>query len=965
MSGLVSIIVRTFNRPRLVLEALQSVAAQQYRPIEVVLVNDGGLTPDLDALGKILGDVPLRYVGLEANTGRPAAANAGLRAASGDVIGFLDDDDILLPSHVSLLRRAMEEQKMRVVYSSVRAVLYDENGKRGADGPLYDSDFLASRLLFENFIPLHALLFARSVFDEDVFDETFEFNEDWDLLIRLSRRYTFYHVPEITAEYRLFPKSDDEDRRRVHARWFTRVFDRHRHLVTGGDWQEFYQGYLIPAQEKETDFLKGLLRSEQERLEGLLKGKEEENRVLDAELRKVALEYKDLEARLGRLTKDLQAVSAENERIKTEVSGLRHQLDIIYGSHSWRLTKPLREMGKAFRRIRSLVGYAASHPPSVVCRRAVMEFYRSPMSGPVLGLLPPSVKQRGKAWLVRREAVSEPVLSASDPRISIIIPIYNHADFLPLCLESALGQDYPHVEVVAVDDASTDPRVREILASYADNPRLKVFTNDRNQGIAETQNRALVESSGDIIAFLDCDDYLERDAVSSVLPFWGRETVYLHTARINMDENGREVQRISFEHLPRRDYFAENLERMFATHFKLIRRDVFGRVGLFDPRFDSAQDYDMLMRVAFHYPSSSFAFVPRFVYHHRLHSGQTSSIAEARQQRFTSLIQEEARKRRSISDGTYAKKVSIIMLSYGKGEQTMEALASIAETVRIPMEVILFDNGSDDETVRLLRKEVTAERYPLVRLVLNPENHGPAAGRREAIKYATGDYFITFDNDEIAQPGWLEELIVRAETDPQIGAVVSRVYFPDNRLQFSGGGVIYHDDELVELLRYDVNRPWFELGTAGFRECDWVPIGATLFTVSPGPYLHSGYPNAFEDAGVSFALRRAGYRLVNAPGARVLHNHFLFRGDFGMKKDYLDARYNQRGMMQSLASFYQENGLILYDEYVWKENGLDAITRADLKKRLREIAGEKGNGYPTPPSSVQGTQVSAMEKIGS
>jgi len=84
-----------------------------------------------------------------------------------------------------------------------------------------------------------------------------------------------------------------------------------------------------------------------------------------------------------------------------------------------------------------------------------------------------------------------------------------------------------------------------------------------------------------------------------------------------------------------------------------------------------------------------------------------------------------------------------------------------------------------------------------------------------------------------------------------------------------------------------------------------------------------------------------------------------------MKKDYLDARYNQRGMMQSLASFYQENGLILYDEYVWKENGLDAITRADLKKRLREIAGEKGNGYPTPPSSVQGTQVSAMEKIGS
>ena len=72
-------------------------------------------------------------------------------------------------------------------------------------------------------------------------------------------------------------------------------------------------------------------------------------------------------------------------------------------------------------------------------------------------------------------------------------------------------------------------------------------------------------------------------------------------------------------------------------------------------------------------------------------------------------------------------------------------------------------------------------------------------------------------------------------------------------------------------------------------------------------YLHRGYQNLFEDAGVSFALRKQGYRLVNAPGALVLHNHFMFRDKFSMKKKYLEDRYNPDGMLRAIASFYAEN----------------------------------------------------------
>ena len=103
MSGenpLVSIIVRTKDRPKLLERALQTVASQTYRPIEVVLVNDGGCDLDIKA-EKILEDMSLNYIRLEKNTGRAHAGNIGLGNVNGKYVGFLDDDDEFYPEHVS------------------------------------------------------------------------------------------------------------------------------------------------------------------------------------------------------------------------------------------------------------------------------------------------------------------------------------------------------------------------------------------------------------------------------------------------------------------------------------------------------------------------------------------------------------------------------------------------------------------------------------------------------------------------------------------------------------------------------------------------------------------------------------------------------------------------------------------------------------------------------------------------
>lgn len=582
---------------------------------------------------------------------------------------------------------------------------------------------------------------------------------------------------------------------------------------------------------------------------------------------------------------------------------------------------------------------------------ALTRAYRSPMLHWVIARIPAPLKRRVRARLLRASTGSRPVPAGerfgaravvrplgATPRVSIVVPVYNHARYLTRCLRSALGQSWPNLEVVVVDDASTDPEVARILAEFVDDPRVVMHRRAANGGISVAQNEALCLSSGDVIGFLDCDDYLAEDAVARCMTYWRDDVVYLHSGRINVDEDDRELSRIHFLSLPRTDYFEENLRGMYATHFKLIRRDVFARVGLFDPRFDSAQDYEMLMRIAFHYPSTSFAHAPDFVYFHRLHSAQTTEQARARQDGLTAQVRTEARLRDAIRRGEYGRPVSIVMLSFGKHSQTLEALEGLKRTVRIRHEIILYDNGSDAETVAFLKERVEG-RFEGLKVIYGERNLGPAQGRRAALQHASGEWFIVFDNDEIPEPGWIEELLLRAEVETRVGAVCCRVVFPNELLQFSGGEVVHLDGQLIDLALYDRDQRYDDLRTCGFREIDWAPIGATLFTVNIAEHLHEGYPNVFEDAGVSFALKRRGLRLLNAPGALVWHEHITFRPEAEMRDRYLADRYDPRLMLKSLASFYVENGLLIHNDYIWMENGLHKLSREALTARLEQEAG--------------------------
>jgi len=194
---LVSILVRSMDRPTLQ-RALDSIAAQNYPNIEVVVVAAGAA--EHRDLPDRCGAFPLRLVRTAKPLARAEAANVALESARGDWLNFLDDDDELLPMHVSSLRAALDANApARLAHSITEDV--------GADGtPLgrHGARFRPWRQLDTGFFRPHCAMFAVSLLDDGVaFDPRFDILEDMDFFVQCAAKTPFVFVPEVTTRSHL------------------------------------------------------------------------------------------------------------------------------------------------------------------------------------------------------------------------------------------------------------------------------------------------------------------------------------------------------------------------------------------------------------------------------------------------------------------------------------------------------------------------------------------------------------------------------------------------------------------------------------------------------------------------------------------------------------------------------------------------------------------------------------------
>jgi glycosyltransferase involved in cell wall biosynthesis len=189
---LVTILVAAFNGERFLAEALESAFAQAYEPFEVVFVDDGSE----DRTADIARTFPVRYLRQE-NSGLPAARNAGLTLARGELVCFLDADDVLPPTKVPTQVAYLEE------HAEIGCVLGRQEWiVEGIEPPPLEPDPIFG---VPGGIQFVSAMIRRSVLDElGGFDPTYRYAEDRDLFIRMRERGIGITVlPEIVLHKRL------------------------------------------------------------------------------------------------------------------------------------------------------------------------------------------------------------------------------------------------------------------------------------------------------------------------------------------------------------------------------------------------------------------------------------------------------------------------------------------------------------------------------------------------------------------------------------------------------------------------------------------------------------------------------------------------------------------------------------------------------------------------------------------
>ena len=180
--------------------------------------------------------------------------------------------------------------------------------------------------------------------------------------------------------------------------------------------------------------------------------------------------------------------------------------------------------------------------------------------------------------------------------VTIIIPAYNSAKYLKDAVRSAQLQNHRHLEIIIIDDGSTDGTAEVAAQLAADDPRVRVIIQP-NRGPSAARNTGLRQAAGDFVSFLDSDDTLHPLKVSQQLialedPGVGLVFCDYYTSNEDLVPLAISKTRPQLEDI--RDQLA--LQNVFPVHAAMVRRGVVARVGTFDESLPSAEDWDFWVR---------------------------------------------------------------------------------------------------------------------------------------------------------------------------------------------------------------------------------------------------------------------------------------------------------------------------------------------------------------------------------
>ena len=187
------------------------------------------------------------------------------------------------------------------------------------------------------------------------------------------------------------------------------------------------------------------------------------------------------------------------------------------------------------------------------------------------------------------------------PRVSVIIPTFNRAKWLPRAIDSVLEQTFKDFELIIVDDASTD-QTHKILGRYATN--IIALFHKENRGPAASRNTGLAHSSAPLVAFLDSDDCWFHDKLQTQVSFFDAKP---HAVACQTEEiwirNARRVNPKKIHHKPSGYMFEQSLRLcLISPSAVMIKRWVLDEIGWFDEGLPACEDYDLWLRLTCKWP---------------------------------------------------------------------------------------------------------------------------------------------------------------------------------------------------------------------------------------------------------------------------------------------------------------------------------------------------------------------------
>jgi len=181
------------------------------------------------------------------------------------------------------------------------------------------------------------------------------------------------------------------------------------------------------------------------------------------------------------------------------------------------------------------------------------------------------------------------------PDVSVIIPAYNHAAYIAQAISSVRAQRWPSLEMIVVDDGSTD-ETPQVLAQLK--ARDLQVVRQPHRGVASARNRAILHAHGEWIAFLDADDFwLENKLASQLGGQQMCERSFIHSGYVMVNARGAHMRVQRERTHPLSDLLWGN---PFVASAMVIHRSLLARTGLFDPALSTGEDWHLWLRLALH-----------------------------------------------------------------------------------------------------------------------------------------------------------------------------------------------------------------------------------------------------------------------------------------------------------------------------------------------------------------------------